>query len=582
MKLGSIGEQVRATLLGAVSGKSPPSSFSKEIVRAASIFALVDSHVIRRGPGSLVRDAMNGAFEAMNEIGGEAGAFVRDAVIGVIQGTAEVARITTPVVRDAVEGAVQGSSEAGADISTAGRNAVEGAIQGAVSVGVSTEVAAMEASRGVMEVVLGAGADLSGATRAVVSGVISGVSGAGGDIAGAARISTRQMIRSAASARADAAMVAESAVEAAAEYGKDGGAGDTATAYAVVAGAIEAAYETSDALGDAVRVAALGALAKSESHLHDGTNSRQLEIADQHSVDIERRHRTWRGRALWRASRLLLGVGGIDLAASLAFFTLLSLIPLIAIIVLVLTTFVDQEVIRNQTSELFLYYFPASQELLDTAFDRLFEARLPAGIVAAIGIVLGANGLFMAVNRAVNRIFGSRPRPMLGSTLVQIVIAFVVALLFLFSIGMTVIFQVALNVSEGVPAVGESVSGFVGLVTRALSTLIPLLLTALVFAIVYRAVPNRPVSWRDATFGAIGAVILFEAAKYIFFWFGNIAIQRSVLYGPLSSAVILLVWSYVAGLIFLFGASLANQSASVRPAEISSRLDRDSLESSPG
>ncbi len=261
---------------------------------------------------------------------------------------------------------------------------------------------------------------------------------------------------------------------------------------------------------------------------------------------------------------------------SLAYFTLLAFFPLVALIILAFAHFADPDSIRERISEIFLYFFPASQEFFNTAVDHLFQAPLAAGLVAVIGILLGANGLFMAAHRGVNRIFGSRPRRMLGTTLLEIAIATTVVLLFLVSIGLTIVFQIALGLSAALPVVGGPVSRLLVTVTGLASAVLPVFLTAFVFTLVYRYVPNLPVKWQDATFGAIVAVVLFEAAKHMSFWFGNIASQRSLLYGSLSSVVILLIWAFAAGLIFLFGASLTKQSAELRPIDPRKLRWRDS------
>ena len=85
-----------------------------------------------------------------------------------------------------------------------------------------------------------------------------------------------------------------------------------------------------------------------------------------------------------------------------------------------------------------------------------------------------------------------------------------------------------MNLGQVLGSVGGPLSGTV-------SGLLSLILTVLLFVLVYRYLPLAPVLWRDATFGAILAAILFESMKYLFFWVGSIAIERSILYGPLSS-----------------------------------------------
>ncbi len=267
---------------------------------------------------------------------------------------------------------------------------------------------------------------------------------------------------------------------------------------------------------------------------------------------------------MWEAGRSLVEIGGIDLSASLAYFMLLSFFPLLALIVIGFATFADPEIIRERLLNILTFYFPASRDFLTSALQHLFNAGLAAGVIAIVGMLLGANGLFMAANRSINRVFGCRPRKVVGATLVEIGLATIVVLLFLLSLSLTLAFQVALTVSEAIPSVGGSVSGVLLLVTQLLSATLPVFLTAMVFAIVYQMLPSAPVKWSDAAFGAIVAVILFEAAKNLFFWFGAIASQRSLLYGPISSVIIVLVWSNVAGLIFLYGAALARESGSLR------------------
>ena len=91
------------------------------------------------------------------------------------------------------------------------------------------------------------------------------------------------------------------------------------------------------------------------------------------------------------------------------------------------------------------------------------------------------------------------------------------------------------------------------------------------FALVYLRMPNVRVRWRDAVFGALAAIVLFEAGKHLFFWFTGLAAQRNAVYGPISSFVLLLMWGYVAGMIFLYGAALTRAAGELRPPEAPSR-----------
>ena len=188
----------------------------------------------------------------------------------------------------------------------------------------------------------------------------------------------------------------------------------------------------------------------------------------------------------------------------------------------------------------------------------------------------------MAGNRGVNRLFGSPPKKLYGTTVSTIAISSLAVVLFLMSIGFTAVFQAGLRLSDRIPIVGAPVTAVLLPIASMVSAVIPLFIAGLVFVVVFKYFPNQPVEWSDATFGGFVTVVLFESAKYIFF-FVNLFSQRDLLYGPISSVVLVLIWSHVAGMIFLYGAAITKQSSDLRPkvmkqqAEIAASEEREAL-----
>ena len=115
------------------------------------------------------------------------------------------------------------------------------------------------------------------------------------------------------------------------------------------------------------------------------------------------------------------------------------------------------------------------------------------------------------------------------------------------------------------PTTGD-ISTVAVVVFGIVSTVLPAVLTAAVFAVVYHRLPNADVEWRNATFGAMVAIVLFEIGKHLFFWFTNLSSQRNAVYGPAASVVVLMMWGYIASLIFLYGAALARAAGELGPA----------------
>ena len=567
MKLGRIGRQVRTLLIGPAPSNERRSGLWNERVRAASQLALRTNGEGRRA-GQVAREAVRGAAGVLSAIGGEASGIARDAVLGVVQGTFGSSKTTTPMIRETVEGAIRGSIEMGIDVRTAGTDAVEGAIEGAVFVGMEPGEAVSEASYSAFEAITESGVDVGSAAKAAIVGVITGVSATGGDVPQAARDTAKLLIDQVSGDAAHLAYVAQSVVEGALEVQNVDHVYTVRYVGSSAEGAIDSAYEVSEEVGEEVRRAIAVMLEAPRVHVGPATAPLVQDLAERIAIYHPQGPLAWRINALWRAGWALFRIGGIDLAASLAFFTLLSFFPLIALIILIFSAFADPVTIKTEVAHVFLFFFPASGEFFNDSIDHLFSSRFTAGVVAIVGILIGANGLLMATNRSVNRIFGAQPRRVVTTTLLQVLLAVGIMVMFLTSIGLTVVFQIALSVGEALPLVGWPINRVVIILTELVSGVLPIFMSMIAFGVVYRALPNTQVDWRDATFGAIVAVVLFEIGKHLFFWFANISGQQNLIYLPFSSVVIVLIWGFLGGMIFLFGASIANEAAINRPKGI--------------
>lgn len=268
---------------------------------------------------------------------------------------------------------------------------------------------------------------------------------------------------------------------------------------------------------------------------------------------------------MFRAVRILIEAGALDLAGSLAYFTILSLLPAVALAIMAIAVLGNPEAIEQRLTGVLVYYFPTSRSLIEDAVENLLQGSLAIGLVAFVSIVMGANGLFMAATRSVNRVFGVATQKAVHITITQVTITTTVVLLFLLSVGLSASLQLAVRFSEGIAESTGALSSVVVLMLGAVSALLPAFFTMMAFALVYFRMPNVRVQWRDAVFGAVTAIVMFEVGKQLFFWFTTVASQRSAVYGPIASFVVLLMWGYAAGMIFLYGAALTRAASELRP-----------------
>ena len=570
LEVGRIGERVRQRVKAAAGTRSPnPTS---DVFKQASVSAVSASRRFGTGAGNAAVDAVSGAIKATKEITGESTEFVRDAVIGVMEGTEEVAKVGRPMVRDVVAAAIRSSSAVGDSVPDATRNAVEGAIVGAHSIGANGagESVGAQASAGVVKALEDVDAEFESIVSPAIHGVIVGVMATDGDLFDAMRDTSESLLRSGEKTGRDIPGVARLIVNEAISASKIYSVSSTDAMMGAAQGCVEAAYAIDVDTGEAARLAVMSVVdGPMMIDLAPTLRESVVEALGELSEDLRERPHAWRGVALWRAGVSLVRINGIDIGAALAYYMLLALFPLVALIILGLSVIIDPTFVRDAITELVRYYFPGSQDFLGDAFDRLFQQRVWVGIIALGGMILGSQGLFMATNRGVNLVFGLPPKRAIGVTVITIGILIMALTLFLMSVWITGLFQFFISATAGLRAVGVTVNFAFVWAGGVISVILPFMFAGIVFIVVYKYIPNRSISWMDATFGGVVTVIIFEAAKYIFLLLGNLAAQRSLLYGSLSSAILLLVWSQAAGMIFLYGAALTKQSADLRPSRSS-------------
>ncbi|MCY4651581.1 MAG: YihY/virulence factor BrkB family protein, partial [Dehalococcoidia bacterium] len=439
-----------------------------------------------------------------------------------------------------------------------------------------------EATEGVAEAVQDLGIEFTDVVSPAIHGVITGVIATSGHLLEATQETANALVKSGVELDYNAAQVASIIVSEAIRATRLYDVGTSDAVMGASRGCVEAAYDIDRSTGESVRVSLLALVDAPINTLAPPIRRSVSRAISDLTEELRDRPQFWRGVALWRAGKLLMRVGGIDSGAALAYYTLLAFFPLTALFVLGFSVFLDPATVRGIATEIFIFYFPGAEEFLSHTIDHIYSAQLLAVILSLGGIIVGALGLFVAANRGVNRLFGRPPKKLYGTTMSTIAISSLAVVLFLISIVFTAVFQASLRLSDRIPIIGTPITVVLLPVASIVSAVVPLLIAGLVFVVVFKYFPNRSIEWSDATFGGLVTVVLFEIAKYIFF-FVNLFSQRDLLYGPISSVVLVLIWSHVAGMIFLYGAAITKQSSDLRPkvlsmqAEIAAAENREEL-----
>ena len=259
--------------------------------------------------------------------------------------------------------------------------------------------------------------------------------------------------------------------------------------------------------------------------------------------------RGWLGMVAGAGGEILKPESSIS-AAAIAYFSIFSLFPLtllsITITSLRIGSVMDYHTIVNRLE----FFAPALGLLLGKNLDDIIQARGPITIVASIGLIWSASTIFFTLTQTLHKIWNDkRRRPFWKGRGLSIlfVVAFVGPILLLASIASSILTNLMTWVPENLMQV------FAGA-----GILISSLLDISLFMAIYMVLPHGASTWRQILPGAIAAGLLWELAKkaYLIFVTTYISISNLV-YGSVTAIIAFLLWAYLSGLIFVFGASLS-------------------------
>lgn len=246
---------------------------------------------------------------------------------------------------------------------------------------------------------------------------------------------------------------------------------------------------------------------------------------------------------------------GPRLAAALAYYSLLSIAPLLVLAVSVAGFALDEEAARGSiAAELASVVGPDAATAIQTIVQH---AKAPtSGIVGSIfGMVVllfGASGVFGELQSALNTVWEVAPKPGRG------LMGLVKDRLFSFAMVMGVAFLLLVSMVLGaaLAAIGslfESVLPGGEAVWQVLNFGISLAVVTVLFALLFKTVPDAVVRWRDVWVGAFVTALLFTLGKFLIgVYLGKSGISST--YGAAGSVVLLVVWVYYSAIIMLIGA----------------------------
>jgi membrane protein len=249
--------------------------------------------------------------------------------------------------------------------------------------------------------------------------------------------------------------------------------------------------------------------------------------------------------------------GCSSLAASLAYFALLSFFPMIFLIFYIVGLFMTRDQISYEFLLSFLHNFlPSLGTELALEIKRVASEEVVRWVVFLTFIWFGML-VFYEVDYTINVVFGTEHhRHALISTAVSGVLLGLVGLVFILSYVFTEVMDALLGY---VPRIGGIDLLAVAAHQFLLRYVLPFSVILIAVTALYRYLPHSRPPWRDALVGGLVLTLLWELAKHIFSGYIQSLTIYGRMYGSFLVIILFLIWVYYSAALFLFGAAIVHR-----------------------
>lgn len=249
---------------------------------------------------------------------------------------------------------------------------------------------------------------------------------------------------------------------------------------------------------------------------------------------------------------------GPRLGAALAFYIALSLSPLLLVVIAIAGAVFGEDAARGEVAH-------QIQDLVGQDGAKAIQSMLASEhstgtgilwtIVGITTLVIGASGVFAQLQEGLDTVWHVKTEDVPGgiwATVKDRIMSFSVVCGMAVLLLVSLLFSTVLSALHGWMEANLPVNGW-GL--RIGNQLLSFVLTAVMFAIVFKALPHANPSWSEVAIGALVTAVLFTIGKYLIGLYLGRAVPGSA-YGAAGSFVVLLIWIYYSTQILLFGAEL--------------------------
>jgi membrane protein len=252
----------------------------------------------------------------------------------------------------------------------------------------------------------------------------------------------------------------------------------------------------------------------------------------------------------FRANQALL------LAGAVAYYTLLSLVPLLILILIALSGIIDRSALLATLGRYLGWLIPGQSAVVVAALARFLTDRAVVGWVLLATMVFSSSLAFTVLENALAVIFSHRT----GARRRHFLISAIIPYCYILFLGTGLLLMTL--VSGLIQVIGAESVGFLGLswslhgVSGVLLYLLGVFGEIFVLTSIYLVMPVGPLSWRHALIGSVTATVLWEITRHVLVWYFGTLSELGVVYGSLATAIVVLASLDFAATFLLLGAQV--------------------------
>ena len=267
---------------------------------------------------------------------------------------------------------------------------------------------------------------------------------------------------------------------------------------------------------------------------------------------------------IWKKTVMNIGASGIiDLSGTTSYFAIFSIAPILIIIIAVFGYVIGDDTIRDKLfNELNVLIGQDSSQLLNEAIDN-YQISDKKGIGTIVGVVLfivSATTLFSTLQNSINHIWRIQVKSNLRMNIIKLLKDRILSFGVILSLGFVLL--ISLVIDAVVAFLKDMLYHFLApnfiVVAQILNIALSLGIVAVVFASIFRFLPDVKVYWSASWFAGFFTAILFSVGKILIgMLIGNN--NMGAVYGAVSAFIAILAWVYYASIIFYIGVELSRQ-----------------------